>query len=132
MFDNKEITIEKVKDLLYNVENEFNNELDYDYETSSGRELTDDDLDIMTEYLSRFLDKVYAVIDDELEDKESISDYIGDTLCKLEGEEYDKIKDNNESFENVVYKVNNDYEFNEKLRDLAIENIDYYVAREEI
>lgn len=59
---------EKVKDLLYNIRNEFENELDYDYETESGKELTDSDFEIMTEYLDRFLDKVNLCLDDELED----------------------------------------------------------------
>lgn len=68
MFKDKKITIEKVKDLLYNVRNEFDNELDYDYESDSKRELSDDDFNIMIEFLDRYLDKVYLVIDDELED----------------------------------------------------------------
>ena len=68
MFEDKKITMEKVSDLLYKVRNEFNNELDYDYETSSGKELTDDDFEIMVEFLDRFLDKVNDVMKDELED----------------------------------------------------------------
>ena len=31
MFEDKKITIEKVKDLIYELQNEFDNELDYDY-----------------------------------------------------------------------------------------------------
>lgn len=68
MFEDKKITIEKVKDLLYNVRNEFDNELDYDYESDSKKELSDDDFNIMIEFLDRYMDKVYLVIDDELED----------------------------------------------------------------
>ena len=68
MFEDKKITIEKVKDLLYNVRNEFDNELDYDYESDSKRELSNDDFNIMIEFLDRYLDKVYMVLEDELED----------------------------------------------------------------
>ena len=58
------ITKEKIKDLIYNTQNEFSNELDYDYESESGKELTDSDFEIMEEYLSRFCDKLYNYIDD--------------------------------------------------------------------
>lgn len=68
MFEDRKITKEKIKDLLYNVRNEFDNELDYEYETETGKELTDTDFEVMTEYLDRFLDKVNMLIDDELED----------------------------------------------------------------
>lgn len=67
MFENKKITKEKVKDLLYAVQNEFDNELDYDFDYND-RELTDDDLNMLSYYLNCFVNKVDLVIDDELED----------------------------------------------------------------
>ena len=67
MFENKKITKEKVKDLLYAVQNEFDNELDYDFDYNN-RELTDDDLNMLSYYLNCFVNKVDLVIDDELED----------------------------------------------------------------
>ena len=66
MFENKKITKEKVKDLLYAVQNEFDNELDYDFDYND-RELTDDDLNMLSYYLNCFVNKVDLVIDDELE-----------------------------------------------------------------
>ncbi len=67
MFENKEITKEKIKDIMYAVRNEFENEID-DYETESGRELTDDDFNIMFEFLDRYINKTEMVIDDEVND----------------------------------------------------------------
>lgn len=67
MFEDKRITKQKVKDILYAVRNEFENEID-DYETESYRELTDDDFNIMFEFLDRFIEKTELVIDDELKE----------------------------------------------------------------
>ena len=67
MFEDTKITIDKMKDLLYAVQNEFDNELDYDFDYN-GREITDDDINLMTYYWKCYVDKVYAVMDDELED----------------------------------------------------------------
>lgn len=68
MFEDKKITKDKVKDLLYSVRNEFDNELDYDYVSETGFEFDDVTFDIMMEFLDNFLNKVALVIDDELED----------------------------------------------------------------
>lgn len=68
MFEDKKITKDKVKDLLYAVRNEFDNELDYDYVSETGFEFDDVTFDIMMEFLDNFLNKVALVIDDELED----------------------------------------------------------------
>jgi hypothetical protein len=68
MFDDKNITKEKVKTLLYSVRNEFDNELDFDYESDYKEDFTNNDLNMMIELLDRFLHKVNLVIDDELED----------------------------------------------------------------
>ena len=67
MFENKKITIEKVKDIIYAIRNEFENEIDT-YETSDNRELTDYDISMMFEFLDRYIDKFELVIKDELED----------------------------------------------------------------
>ena len=67
MFEDKKITKERVKDLLYAVQNEFDNELGYDFDYND-RELTDDDLNMLSYYLNCFINKVNLVIDDELED----------------------------------------------------------------
>ena len=67
MFEDKRITIEKVKAILYSLQNEFNNELDYDYDYN-GRELTEDDLNMLSFCIDNFVEKAYLVIKDELED----------------------------------------------------------------
>ena len=68
MLEDRKITIEKVKDILFNVRNEFDNELDYDYGRDYKEDLTEEDFDMMIEFLDRFLHKVNLTIDDELED----------------------------------------------------------------
>lgn len=69
---------EKIKDILYNVRNEFENEID-DYETSSNRELTNDDLNIMFEFLDCFINKVETMIDE-------VDNNVYFELCKTEVE----------------------------------------------
>ena len=68
MFENKKITIEKVKDLIYALQNEFDNELDYDYISKYKAELTETDFNIMLEFLERFIGKFELSIVEELED----------------------------------------------------------------
>ena len=68
MFENKKITIEKVKDLVYALQNEFDNELDYDYKSKYKAELTETDFNIMLEFLERFVGKFELSIVEELED----------------------------------------------------------------
>ena len=68
MFENKKITIEKVKDLVYTLQNEFDNELDYDYISKYKAELTETDFNIMLEFLERFIGKFELSIVEELED----------------------------------------------------------------
>ena len=67
MFENKKITIEKVKDLVYALQNEFDNELDYDYKSKYKAELTETDFNIMLEFLERFIGKFELSIVEELE-----------------------------------------------------------------
>ena len=57
------INKEKVKDILYQVYCEFSNEIDT-YETSTKRELTEDDINIMFEFLGQYYTKVEMIIDD--------------------------------------------------------------------
>ena len=68
MFENKKITIEKVKDLVYALQNEFDNELGYDYMSKYKAELTETDFNIMLEFLERFIGKFELSIVEELED----------------------------------------------------------------
>lgn len=68
MFENKKITIEKVKDLIYALQNELDNELDYDYISKYKKELTETDFNIMLEFLERFIGKFELSIVEELED----------------------------------------------------------------
>lgn len=81
MFEDKNITIQKVKDLLYSIQNEFSNELDYDYDFN-GRELVEDDFALMEDFLNKYINKVYAVIDDELVD--TINDKFNKEDCRDE------------------------------------------------
>lgn len=64
MFEDKRITVEKVKDLIHRVRNEFDNEglVDFDY----NRSLTDNDFTLISYYLMCFVNKLELVIDDEL------------------------------------------------------------------
>ena len=66
MFEDKKITKEKVKDLLYALQNEFDNELDFEYTSDYKKEITNDDLNMLVECIERFVHKVELTIDDEL------------------------------------------------------------------
>ena len=68
MFENKKITIEKVKDLVYALQNEFDNQLDHDYKTKYKAELMETDFNIMLEFLERFIGKFELSIVEELEE----------------------------------------------------------------
>ena len=65
MFGNKVITKEKVKDILYAVRNEFENEID-DIDNVMETEISNRELDLMIKFLDRFIDKTEMVIDDEI------------------------------------------------------------------
>lgn len=60
----EKITTEKIKDLLYDTYNEFENELDYDYVSEYKENLTDTDFNIMLEFLKRYNDKVENYINE--------------------------------------------------------------------
>ena len=64
--------INKIKDLIYEVNVEMNNELDYGYESNVvKRQLTDEDFDLMEEYLDRAFNKLKLVIEDFGDDIEN-------------------------------------------------------------
>lgn len=67
--EEKKLTKEEIKDLLYQIQNEFDNELDFDFDYN-GRELTQDDLDMLSYYLDCFVNKMYSIIDDYVVDDE--------------------------------------------------------------
>ena len=69
MFEDKKITKDKVKDLLYVVRNEFENELD-DIDDVFEDSISDREINLMFKFLDMFIDKTTMVIDDELEEKE--------------------------------------------------------------
>ena len=61
MFEDKKITVEKVKDLIYRVQNEMDDNFVYEV-----RELNDSDFELMSYYLNCFVEKLGLVINDEL------------------------------------------------------------------
>ena len=72
MFDNKEITKEKVKAILYAVYNEYVNDINDDieyFEDIFKKEITIDQIEFGLEFLNKYIDKVAMVIDDELNNK---------------------------------------------------------------
>ena len=69
MFDNKEITKEKVKAILYAVYNEYVNDINDDieyFEDIFQKEITIDQIEFGLEFLNKYIDKVEMVVDDEL------------------------------------------------------------------
>ena len=69
MFDNKEITKEKVKAILYAVYNEYVNDINDDieyFEDIFKKEITIDQIEFGLEFLNKYIDKVEMVIGDEL------------------------------------------------------------------
>lgn len=67
MFEDNEITVEKVKDLLYATKNEFENELDYDYFSEYKENLSSEDFDIMFEFLNRYIGKIELYLEENFE-----------------------------------------------------------------
>lgn len=65
-FKNKEDIMNKqeIKELIHSVEQEFDNELDFDYDYN-GKKLTDDDLNMISNAISDFCRKLCLVIDDD-------------------------------------------------------------------
>ena len=67
MFNNREITKSKIKDILYAVRNEFENEIDNIDEVIETK-ITDRELNLMFKFLDMFINKIEVVIDDEVDD----------------------------------------------------------------
>ena len=67
MFEDRNITKEKVKDILYAVRNEFENEVS-DIDDIFEDEITDREIDLMFKFLDMFISKADLVIDDEVDD----------------------------------------------------------------
>lgn len=111
---------EEIKDLIYKVQNEFDNELDYDYDYN-GRELTDDDLDMIQNACDNFARKLNLYLDDEIDltqDKQETMKQVS----KLFMEESDR-----QALE-LLYKITND-----KLVKIALDwNKSYEVELDEV
>jgi len=67
MFEDRNITKEKIKDILYAVRNEFENEVS-DIDMAFEDEITDREIDLMFKFLDMFISKADLVIDDEVDD----------------------------------------------------------------
>ena len=67
MFEDENITKEKIKDILYAVRNEFENEVS-DIDDTFEDKITDREIDLMFKFLDMFIDKTNMVIDDEVRD----------------------------------------------------------------
>lgn len=62
----RKLTKFNVIDLIYDVNTEFTNELDYDYESEFKSDITDQDLDMLEEVINKFCSKLENTIEDEL------------------------------------------------------------------
>lgn len=62
----RKLTKFNVIDLIYDVNMEFINELDYDYESKFKSDITDQDLDMLEEVINKFCSKLENTIEDEL------------------------------------------------------------------
>ena len=61
----KEVDLNVILDLIYNMQIEFSNELDYDYESKFKSDITDQDLDMLEEVINKFCFKLENTIEDE-------------------------------------------------------------------
>ena len=61
----RKLTKSNVIDLIYDVNMEFINELDYDYESEFKSDITDQDLDMLEEIINKFCFKLENTIEDE-------------------------------------------------------------------
>ena len=62
----RKLTKFNVIDLIYDVNTEFTNELDYDYESEFKSDITDQDLDMLEEVINKFCSKLENTIEEEL------------------------------------------------------------------
>lgn len=63
---------EEIKDLIYKVEQETENELDEDYESDYKEDLTEQDFNMLSEFLKRFIHKLNLTINDEMRLKREV------------------------------------------------------------
>ena len=63
MVDDKKILIESIKELIYKTKNEFCEELDFDYDYN-GRELSEEDLNMLEDCISNFTNKLELIIEE--------------------------------------------------------------------
>ena len=111
---------EEIKDLIYRVQNEFDNELDYDYDYN-GRELTDDDLNMIQNAVDNFANKLNLCLDDEIDLTQDKQETMKE-VSKLFMEESDR-----QALE-LLYKITND-----KLVKIALDwNKSYEVELDEV
>lgn len=61
----RKLTKSNVIDLIYDVNMEFINELDYDYESNFKSDITDQDLDMLEEVINKFCFKLENIIENE-------------------------------------------------------------------
>lgn len=61
----RKLTKFNVIDIIYDVNIEFINELDYDYESEFKSDITDQDLDMLEEVINKFCFKLENTIEDE-------------------------------------------------------------------
>lgn len=61
----RKLTKSNVIDLIYDVNMEFINELDYDYESEFKNDITNQDLDMLEEVINKFCSKLENTIEDE-------------------------------------------------------------------
>lgn len=62
--------MEKVLDIIYDLQQEIESELDDDYKSEYKEELTENDYNIMLEFLERFIDKVELSLKEEIDLRE--------------------------------------------------------------
>lgn len=63
----KQLTKDNILDLIYDTDMEFNNALDYDYESEYKHDLTECDLNMLKELLDRFCFKLENIVNDKIE-----------------------------------------------------------------
>lgn len=66
----KEVDLNVILDLIYNMQLEFSNELDYDYESNFKKDLTYQDLAMLEEVIDRFCSKLENTIKGYLLERE--------------------------------------------------------------
>ena len=94
----RKLTKFNVIDLIYDVNTEFTNELDYDYESDYKKDLTEQDLNMIEEAINRFCSKLENTIEEEL--------FTELKFNFKESEENEKYKSSNITLEDVYNNLN--------------------------